>query len=216
MHVPCLEVIKASLDEPSTQSSGTLVAGKCHHLWPAWQRMRMASQACWGLESAAHCCPVTTYCSRPGGLEGAGYQTHPAVTILWGTCILDWDEPRYVSGKVGRGRRRGKRCPLLWYHLPMWLGSTLKYLILLMPDPKLGDFLPCPIAYGRYLSPVHPCRNPSEPSSTDHIAKQQSPFTVIPYSPRWMEPQIFPMIFLIPKILSRTFLLKVCTLSGRL
>lgn len=61
-------------------------------------------------------------------------------------------------------------------------------LILLMSDPKSGGFLPCPIAHGRDLHPVHPCRNPSECSCTDHPAKQQSSLTVIPYSPSWMEP----------------------------
>ncbi|KAF4790827.1 hypothetical protein TURU_137165 [Turdus rufiventris] len=56
-----------------------------------------------GLLGTRVCCSLLSshqYCSRPGSLEGAGYQTHPAVTILWGTCILHWDEPRYMSGKM--------------------------------------------------------------------------------------------------------------------
>lgn len=57
-----------------------------------------------------------------------------------------------------------------------------------MPDPKPGGFLPCPIARGKYLTPVHPCRNPSASCCTDPPVKQQSSLTAIPYSPRWMEP----------------------------
>lgn len=89
-------------------------------------------------------------------------------------------------------KRRKKReelpCPVVPSPHVAWEQPEIPVLIHLMPEPKPGGFLPCPIAHGRYLSPVHLCRNPSESSCTDHPAKQQSSLTVIPYSPSWMEP----------------------------
>lgn len=131
--------------------------------WPAWQRMGMVSQAGWGPEPASHCSPVATCCSRPGALGGAGYQTHPAVTILWGICIPHWDEP-----KEGRKRRKKWEEPA-FSRVPSphvaWKQHEIPVLILLMSDPKPRGFLPCPIAHGRHLSPVHPAGIPQSPTA---------------------------------------------------
>lgn len=151
----------------------------------------MASQPGWGHESASHHCPDTTCCSRPRVLVAPGYQTYPAVTILQGIRIVHQHKPRCVSGTAGREGRRGKSCPLLQYHLPMWLGSSLKHQSSFSQHqtPNLEVF--CLVS--QHMGGPSPLCTPAgipqtQSRCTDHPAKQQSSLTVIPYYPSQMEP----------------------------